>query len=425
VTLATELRCDDCLAAFPLTGPATVCPRCGGLLEVCYDLDRAPADLFERAAANRARGLWRWDAVLPLPDGAMPVSLGEGDSPLLAAQAVGESLGVPGLLIKNDALMPTGSFKDRGFAVAMSMARYWGLTRGFTYSSGNAGASFAAYAARAGLRGTVFVESYANPTKVAMISLYGAAVYRLRYDSAAQVFAAVQDLARAGEHSFVNFINPFRHEAMKTYAYEICEALDWRVPDVMVHSVGTGGGLWGAWKGFRELLRLGRIGRLPRMVGVQPAACAPLVDAFDRDAAETGVVGDVTATIAQSIAGDAMIHGGRRVLRAIRDSAGFAIAVTEDQIADAIRTLGRAAVAAEPSAAAALAGVVAARQAGRIAERETVVAVVTGSALKQPAALTDAAPAPLGDVWADPAQWRAVLDPGHRAPSVGAVSTGP
>jgi threonine synthase len=380
------------------------------LLEVCYDLDRAPGDLFDRAAANRADGMWRWRALLPLAAGTAPVTLGEGDSPLLDAAGLGASIGVPGLLLKNDAMMPTGSFKDRGFAVALSMAAQWGLRRGFTYSSGNAGASFAAYAARAGLRATVFVESYANPVKVAAISLYGAAVYRLHYESAADVFAAVQELSRAGEHSFVNFINPFRHEAMKTYAYEICESLGWQVPDVMVHPVGTGGGLWGAWKGFAELHRLGRIDRLPRMVGVQPAACAPLVDAFDRGAAETGTIGDVTATMAQSIAGDAMIHGGRRVLRAIRESGGAAIGVTEQQIGDAVRLLGGAGVAAEPSAAAALAAVVAARADGRISADERVVALVTGSALKQPGALTELAPAPVGDVQADPAQWRDVLD---------------
>jgi threonine synthase len=408
-SLATHLRCDDCAAETPMDGRATVCPACGGLLEVQYDLDAAPDDLFERAARDRANGMWRWSALLPLRDGT-PVTMGEGDSPLLAVPELGGTIGVPGLLLKNDALMPTGSFKDRGFAVALSVARSAGLTRGFTYSSGNAGASFAAYARRAGMRATVFVESYANPVKVAAISLYGAAVYRLHYRSSAEVFAAVEALARDGEASFVNFVNPFRHEAMKTYAYELAESLNWQVPDVMVHPVGTGGGLFGAWKGFAELRRLGRIDRVPRMIGVQPGVCAPLVDAFETGAPETRTVGDASATIAQSIAGDAMIHGGRRVLRAIRESGGAAIGVTEQQIGDAVRLLGGAGVAAEPSAAAALAAVVAARADGRISADERVVALVTGSALKQPGALTELAPAPVGDVQADPAQWRDVLD---------------
>lgn len=409
MSLATHLRCDDCARDVDLARPSTVCPSCGGLLEICYDLDAAPADLIRRAASRRARGMWRWRALLPLAAGAPPVTLGEGDTPLLEVPGLAARLGLSRLWLKNDALMPTGSFKDRGFALAVSVARQYGLTRGFTYSSGNAGTSFAAYATRAGLSATVFVESSANESKVAAISLHGARVFRLYYETSAQIFDALDELARDGEYSFVNFINPVRHEAMKTYAYEICEYLDWQVPDVMVHPVGTGGGLWGAWKGFQELRALGMIDRLPRMVGVQPAVCAPLVEAYHsgRDSAIT--VGDATATMAQSIAGDSMVHGGRRLLRAIRESGGRAVGVSEEDLAEAIRMLGRAAVAAEPSAAAALAGLIHARDEGWIGRDETVVAVVTGGALKQPAALTEVAPRPAGRVNADAREWRAIL----------------
>ncbi|HEX3786666.1 MAG TPA: threonine synthase [Pseudonocardiaceae bacterium] len=408
-SLATELRCDEHGHRVSLERPATVCPRCGSLLEISYDLDRAPADLFERATRERALGMWRWRALLPLPAGADPVSLGEGDTPLLSVPDLGRRLGLGRLWLKNDALMPTGSFKDRGFALAVSMARHYGLTRGFTYSSGNAGASFAAYAARAGLRATVFVEWLANETKVAAISLYGARVFRLHYNSSAQIFAALDELARQGEYSFVNFVNPVRHEAMKTYAYEIVEQLGGAVPDVMVHPVGTGGGLWGAWKGFGELRALGVIDRVPRMIGVQPAVCAPIVDAFEHGRAESRTVGDASATMAQSIAGDSMIHGGRRLLRAMRESGGGAIGVSEDDLAEAIRLLGTEAVAAEPSAAASLAGLLHARERGLIDPGESVVAVVTGSALKQPGVLAKVAPAPVGEVRADAAEWLAAL----------------
>jgi threonine synthase len=408
-SLAVGLRCDDNGHEFPLTAPETVCRECGSLLEVQYDLGRAPADLFETAKANRAQGMWRWRALLPLPAGAEPVTLGEGDTPLLPAPDLARSLGFGAVWLKNDALMPTGSFKDRGFALAVSDAKRHGLTAGFTYSSGNAGASFAAYAARAGLRATVFVEAAANPAKVAAISLYGARVYRLHYDSSAEIFAALDELARQGEHSFVNFVNPVRHEAMKTYAYEIVEQLGGAVPDVLVHPVGTGGGLWGAWKGFRELRELGVIDRLPRMIGVQPAVCAPLVDAFEHGRDATGRVGSADATIAQSIAGDSMIAGGKRLLRAIRESGGAAVGVTEDELGDAVRLLGREAVAAEPSAAASLAALLHVKDTGLIGPAETVVSVVTGSALKQPGALTELAPEPLGDVRAEAAQWREVL----------------
>jgi threonine synthase len=407
-SLATELRCDDNGHVVSLDHPVTTCPVCGSLLEIAYDLQRAPADLFEQAARDRAAGMWRWRSLLPLPPGTAPVSLGEGDTPLLDAPALAARLGLGRLWLKNDTLMPTGSFKDRGFALAVSMARHYGITDGFTYSSGNAGASFAAYAARAGLRATVFVEAVANPAKVAAISLYGARVHRLHYDTSEQIFSTLNELAARGQYSFVNFVNPVRHEAMKTYAYEIVERLGGAVPDVMVHPVGTGGGLWGAWKGFLELKALGITDRVPRMIGVQPEVCAPLVDAFDNGRTESRTVGDASATIAQSIAGDSMIHGGRRLLLAIRESGGAAIGVSEDDIAEAMRLLGAAAVGAEPSAAASLAALLHARERGLVSASESVVAVITGSALKQPSALMSVAPPPLGDVTADPDQWLGV-----------------
>ena len=410
MSLATHLLCDDCGETVALDRLINLCPDCGGLLEVQYDLAALPPGLPERAAADRGQGMWRWRELLPLPVGAEEITLGEGDSPLLRMSALGAQLGVPKLLVKNDGLMPTGSFKDRGFALAVSVAKNLGATSGFTYSSGNAGASFAAYCARAGLDATVFVESVANETKVATISLYGASVYRLHYDTSTEIFDALDELARAGRYSFVNFVNPIRHEAMKVYAYELCEGLDWQVPDVMVHPVGTGGGLWGAWKGFQELYALGLIDRVPRMVGVQPAVCAPLVEAFENDRPATIRTGDSTATIAQSIAGDDMIHGGRRILRAVRESDGRAVAVTEQGIANAMRLLGANAVGAEPSAAVALAAVESGARDGWISPDETVVAVITGSALKQPGVLREVASPPHGDVRADAAEWTRIID---------------
>jgi threonine synthase len=406
---AVALSCDDCGRNLPLDRVVTVCRDCGGLLEYRYDLGKA-GDLAGYAAANRALGMWRWRALFPPVSDDALTTMGEGDTPLVSGGRLGERMGLPHLWVKNDALMPTGSFKDRGFALAISVARTHGLTGGFTYSSGNAGASFAAYAARAGMQATVFVEAAANETKVATISLYGARVYRLHYQTSAQIFDALDRLARAGAYSFVNFINPVRHEAMKTYAYEICERLDWRAPDVMVHPVGTGGGIWGAWKGFAELRELGLIDRVARMIGVQPAVCSPVVDAIANGRESAVRTGDATQTVAQSMAGDSMIHGGRRVLRAIRESGGTAIGVTEAQLADAIVRLAAEGIGAEPSAAAPVAAIASAREQGLIDANDTVVAVVTGTALKQPGVVRQLAPKPLGDVSADAAQWQALLD---------------
>ncbi|MQA81025.1 MAG: threonine synthase [Streptosporangiales bacterium] len=404
---ATHYVCDDCHAHTPMHSPALLCDACGGLLEIEYDLSGASRDLLDRAAGRRGLGVWRWSELLPVPDDTVPLYLGEGDTPLLTTRRLGDHLGIPGLLVKNDTLMPTGSFKDRGFSIAVGFAQALGVSEAFTYSSGNAGASFATYAARAGMNATVLVEDSANDTKVAAISLYGARVMRLSYRSSLEIFASVSALAEAGFYSFVNFINPVRHEGMKTYAYEICEALDWRAPDVMVHPVGTGGGLWGAWKGFRELQRMGVIDRLPRMIGVQPAASAPLVRAFQDGQTIAGAHGDASLTVAQSIAGDAPIQGGTRVLRAIYESGGRAVAVDDRDLFEAMRLLGREGVAAEPSAAASVAGLLRARTQGWVADDETVVAVVTGSAQKQPDALVKAAPPPSGVVRANP---RALLE---------------
>lgn len=409
---ATHYACDDCDRTHDLDERHTLCPGCGGLLEVQYDLARA-ADVAE--VATGGRGMWRWRQLLPLPAEAAAVSLGEGDSPLLPLPGAARSAGIDELWVKNDSLMPTGSFKDRGFALAVALARHLGERAGFTYSSGNAGASFAAYCARAGLAATVLVESAANAAKVASIALHGAAVYRLEYESSAEIFTAVEALARQGHHTYVNFLNPVRHEAMKVTAYEICESLGWKAPDVMVHPVGTGGGLWGAWKGFTELHALGLIDRLPRMVGVQPAVCSPLAEAHDAGREATRRVGDAAATMAQSIAGDAMIHGGRRVLRAIRASGGVAVTVSEEAIAESMRALGRDGIPVEPSAAVPHAALLDGRRAGWLAPGDRAVAVVTGTSLKQPTTLGEIAPPIVGRVRADATDLSAILTGGTHA----------
>lgn len=401
--------CDDCGAEFDLQSLENLCRLCGGLLEVRYDLD-AVAD--PHALISSGRGMWRWGQLLPLPAEASIVTLGEGDSPLLEMPTLSSEVGVRQLFVKNDSLMPTGSFKDRGYSLAVSFAKHLGLDSAFTYSSGNAGASFAAYCARSGIDATVFVEDVANEAKRALISLHGANVYQLKYQSSKEIFDAVTGLSSAGQYSFVNFINPIRHEAMKVCAYEICESLDWKAPDVVVHPVGTGGGLWGTWKGFCELRVLGLIDKLPRMIGVQPKVCAPLVEAFVSGKSSTTATGDASQTMAQSIAGDDMIQGGKRPLRAIRESNGTAVAVSEDSIARAMTDLGAAAVGVEPSAAVSYAALTEGIRDGWLSADDRAVAVVTGVALKQPSVLVDVTPSIKGLVAARTSEMLKVLNEG-------------
>lgn len=390
---AIELICDRCKQAFSMELPLNTCPNCGGLLETRYDIRAMQRDLKPSDFDSQTGSIWRWKEFLPLKDERQIITMGEGGTPLIKSVFASKQLGLENLYFKNDALMPTGSFKDRGFSLAVSFAREIGIQRGITYSSGNAGSSFAAYSSRAGLKAVVLVEYVANPLKQAMIGLYGAETAILHYESMAQITEMLeQGVRQLGLYQFVNFINPIRHEAMKTYAYEISQQLGWRAPHVMVHPVGTGGGIWGAYKGFRELGELGWIDSLPRMVAVQPQSTAHFYQAFKAGAKIASKFGDPTQTIAQSIAADAPIQGGERVLKAVYDSNGFASGVSDEEILEAMRWLGKEGIAAEPASAASLAALKKAVASGQVQSHESVVCVITGSGLKQPAAVQMASP---------------------------------
>ncbi len=390
---AREFVCDRCHRAFPLAKPVNLCPECAGLLETRYDLGAMKKELSRRDYETRTNSMWRWKEFLPLKDDRNIVTMGEGGTPLVKSVFASEWLGLRELYFKNDTLMPTGTFKDRGFSLSVSFAKEIGVEKGITYSSGNAGASFAAYSSRAGLNAVVLVEYVANPLKRAMIGVYGARTVVLKYESMTQITEMLEvGVRELGLYQFVNFINPIRHEAMKTYAYEISQQLNWQVPNVMVHPVGTGGGLWGAYKGYGELAEMGWTDQIPRMVAVQPQATAHIAKAYDEAKKTAGRYGDPSQTIAQSIAADAPIQGGERVLRAVYESKGFAIGVSDQDIVQAMRWLGKEGIAAEPASATTLAAVKQAVQRGLIHSNETVVCVITGSLLKQPAAVEMAAP---------------------------------
>lgn len=375
--------CDDCKASINLREKVNLCPHCGGLLEVQYDygIMRKSTGLFLK---YKRESIWQYRDFFPAVTDENIVSLGEGGTPLIKSLHLGPSLGIENLYFKNDTLMPTGSFKDRGFSLSVSFAKEIGITRGLTYSSGNAGASFSAYSARADFPGVILVEYIASDTKKSMILLYGAKAAILEYDNFDQISHMLDDAVRKlGCYMFVNFINPVRHEAMKTYAYEIFSELQ-RVPDYSFHPLGTGGGLWGTWKGYNELMQIGVVDRLPHMVAVQPEAVCWLKQAIDNNMSEGRMYGDSTQTIAQSISGNSPLHGGKRLIRCINDSAGVAMAVNDEEIMQAMRDLGREGIAAEPSSAASVAAFKQAALAGKIGSNETVVCVITGTALKQP-----------------------------------------
>ena len=392
---AIGLVCDKCQKDYDIRRAVNTCPSCGGLLEVVYDLPRMKKEIsFAKLRAN-GNTLWRYKDFFPAIDEKNIVSLGEGCTPLVKSVHLSRELGMENIYFKNDTMMPTGSFKDRGFSLAISFAKDIGVKKGFTYSSGNAGASFAAYSSRGGFNALVLVEYLASDTKKAMIKLYGAPTAILNFENFAQISVMLEKAVRQlGLYQFVNFINPIRHEAMKTYAYEIFDQLGGAVPDYMFHPVGTGGGLWGAWKGYNELKALGLTDQLPKMVAVQPETSCHLKKAFQKGARVAGQYGDPAKTIAQSIAADSPIQGGTRVLDAIYQSGGLALGVTDPEILAAMRMLGKEGIGAEPSSAAAVAALMQGVKNGTVNPNATAVCVITGTALKQSRAVEMAAGQP-------------------------------
>jgi threonine synthase len=398
---ALGLLCDRCKKDWDIRKTVNTCPACGGLLEVVYDLPRMKREIdFVKLEGENI--IWRYRDFFPYIREANIVSLGEGCTPLVKSVYLSKELGMENIYFKNDTMMPTGSFKDRGFSLAVSFAKEIGARKGFTYSSGNAGASFAAYSGRGGFDALILVEYLASDTKKAMINLYGAKTAVLDFENFEQISTMLEKaVTQLGLYQFVNFINPIRHEAMKTYAYEIYNQLGGDVPGYMIHPVGTGGGLWGAWKGYNELKFLEITDKLPKMVAVQPETSSHLKQAFQKGERVAGHYGDSTRTIAQSIAADSPIQGGARVLDAVYRSGGMAVGVTDPEILTAMRILGREGISAEPASAASVAALIQGVKAGTIDLRESAVCVITGTALKQSHAVEMAAGQPTLRVDAD------------------------
>lgn len=407
---ADSLVCDGCGKEYSLREPINLCPHCGDLLEITYDLAALKRDGAKVAVAGGNRSIWRYRPLLPPVEEKNIVTLGEGGTPLTNSVVIGPMLGMEHLYFKNDTLMPTGSFKDRGFSLAVSFAKDIGVRRGFTYSSGNAGASFSAYSGRGRFDALVLIEYQASDVKKSMLTLYGVNAVILNFESFSQITEMLDYGARElGLYQFVNFINPVRHEAMKTYAYEIVEQLG-RTPDHMLHPVGTGGGLWGTWKGFRELYELGLVDHLPKMTGVQPQEVCWMKQAIDSGALIGSPYGDSTKTIAQSISGNAPLKEGRRLLSCVRESGGAAECVSDSEILEAMRLLAHEGIAAEPSSAASVAALIKQVKSGAVRTDETAVCVITGTSLKQPSAVQRAAGQPEESINANGKELKALVE---------------
>ena len=341
-------------------------------------LNLAPAPGLGRADIDASRhSVWRYAKALRV-DSAHAVSLGEGGTPLVAGEWKGASV-----LYKLEFMMPTGSFKDRGMTVMVSYLKSRGLDRVLEDSSGNAGASLAAYAAAAGMGCRILVPETASYPKIAQIAAGGADVVTIKGSRQDVAEAALRQSAEIfyASHNW----QPFFVEGIKTLAYELWEQLGFAAPDSIVVPLGYGSNVLGADVGFAELLRRGEIGRRPRIFGVQAAGCAPFAAAFQAGA-ERIVPTAIASTMAEGIA-TAKPTRVAEVLRAVRETGGSIVAVEEAEIVEALRDLAGRGLYVEPTSAVAAAGLSRLLSSGTILPGERTVLVLTGSGLKASATI--------------------------------------
>ncbi|MGA9894738.1 MAG: threonine synthase, partial [Xanthobacteraceae bacterium] len=314
--------------------------RVGKPLLVRYDLDGVKRALSKDELANRPPDLWRYRELLPVRRKENIVSLGETMTPLVPLPKLAAKLGGGELLVKDEGRLPTGSFKARGLVMAVSMAKALGITHMAMPTNGNAGAALAAYASHAGIKTTIFCPEDTPEVNVSEIGLQGATVYRVNglIDDCGKIVG--EGKAKVGWFDVSTLKEPYRIEGKKTMGLELAEQLGWRVPDVIFYPTGGGTGLIGMWKAFAELEAIGFIGsQRPRMAAVQAAGCAPMVRAFEAGT-EHAPRWEDAHTIASGIRVPQAV-GDFLILRAVRESKGFAIAVTDEKISAALNDVAR------------------------------------------------------------------------------------
>ncbi len=370
------------------------CPQCGGILEVDYNYDvvaESVRSTFLKPDENPS--LWKYFDLLPVLDRKYVVSLNEGRTETVEASKIGRQFGLEKLYVKNETRNPTGSFKDRPNTVGISKALEFGAKKVAIASSGNAAGSLSAYAAKAALSCVVAVPADVPHAKLAQIAIFGSKIVKVKgtYSNAFNLIRAACSRNPWHNLTSVSTANPYQSEGDKTVAFELIEQMKQEQPDWITIPLGAGPLLVGVWKGFKEMRNLGLINTLPKLIGVQAAGCAPIVRAF-REGKENVIAWDRPSTIAHSIS-DPLVgyeQDGNLTLKCIRDSSGYAEAVSDSEMLEAVHMMAKGVgIFAEPSAAASVAAVKKLVNAGIIAGDDRVVALVTGTGLKSPEALRE------------------------------------
>jgi threonine synthase len=388
----THLECAACAARYEARLLHNLCTECGKPLLVRYDLKSAAASLTKESLRERGPDLWRYREVLPVEQDENIVTLGEGFTPLVRASRLGAQLGLSNLYIKDEGQNPTQSFKARGMAAAVSMAKELGAQKLAVPSAGNAAGALAAYAARAGLEAHIFMPSDTPRANVIECEQTGAQVTLmdgLITDCGAEVGRRKE---AEGWFDVSTLKEPYRIEGKKTMGYEIAEQYGWEVPDVILYPTGGGVGIIGIYKALRELQALGWIGeRLPRLVAVQAEGCAPIVRAWQQGRADSELWQD-SHTVAFGINVPKAL-GDFLVLDAVRSTGGCAIAVSDEDLLQAQEQLARReGLFVCPEGAATFAAALQLRQQGWIKANERVLLLNTGSGLGYPETVQSAPP---------------------------------
>jgi threonine synthase len=392
--MPTELICfeEKCRARFPITEVIYNCPRCGGLLEACYEPPEQSALMLKRIWRERRTsnapldqsGVWRYREFIPfLPSYNCVVTLREGNTPMLEARQAARYGGLDKLVFKHQGFNPTGSFKDNGMTCGTAQALRLGMTRVACVSTGNTSASMAAYASAAGLQPIIFIpHGNISYGKLAQALEYGARTLQVEANFD-QILALVRQLAERLGIYLLNSINPFRIEGQKSIMTEMLDQRDWRVPDWVVLPGGNLGNTSAFGKALREMKELGLIDRLPKLAVIQAEGAAPFYALMQRKRRSKLPTVEHPQTLATAIKiGDPV--SWPKALHEVTASGGVVEKVSEQEIADAKAVIGRCGIGCEPASAATLAGIRKLTQAGVIDSGADVVAVLTGNVLKDP-----------------------------------------
>lgn len=379
----THLQCYSCGNHFDVEKIQTFCRDCQAPLLARYDLKAAREKLDRDEFRYRPQGMWRWRELLPVHETKNMINLGEGDTPLLHLTNLGAELGLSNLYVKDESLNPTGTFKARGLAAAVSKAKELGITKVIIPTAGNAGGAMAAYAARGGLKAHIFMPKDTPVANIEESRIAGATVVLIDGLISEAAGMAGEKARSEGWFDVSTFKEPYRTEGKKIMGYELAEFFNWDLPDVIIYPTGGGTGLVGMWKAFKEMEAMGwlKTSKFPRMVAVQADGCAPVIKAFQENAAFCDFW-----TGAQTIASGLRVpksFADQIILDDLRESDGNAVAVSDEAIIEAQKYLAfKEGIFAAPEGAATLTGLQKLLDEGWITSNERIVLFNTGTGLK-------------------------------------------